>query len=148
MEILAVDPDVDCSGIAKFDTDTKAISTNKLRMPQLVDYLRLNARNIKKVIVEGGWLNEKVNFHGGNYAVAQKIANAVGRNAQVGRLIIEFAEYYHIATSTIKPLAKIWRNGKISQEELNNQLRLRGYTPLKRTNQDQRDAIIILLFGI
>ena len=148
MEIIAVDPDVDFSGVAKFDTNTKAISTTKMSFTTLIDYISRTRIYIKKLIIEGGWLNEKPNFHGGNYGTAQKIAYSVGRNAQTGILLAEFADFYKIPKSIVKPLRKVWRNGKISQEELNTQLRGRGYTPLKKTNQDERDSILLLLYGI
>jgi hypothetical protein len=148
MEVLAVDPDVEYNGIAKFDTESKAISVTKMTMPQLTEYMRSNNRNISKIIIEGGWLNDKVNFHGGNYRVAQKIAYAVGRNAQCGRIILQYADFYHIKSQTIKPLVKVWKNGKINHLELNRELTARGYTKFSRTNQDERDSILLLLHGI
>ena len=148
MEILAIDPDVDFNGIARFDTESRVISNTKMKFPDIISYLYRSRIYIKKVIIEGGWLNEKVNFHGGNYGTAQKIAYSVGRNAQTGILLSEFTDFFKIPKQIIKPLQKIWKNGKISQDELNLQLKGRGYTPLKRTNQDQRDSILILLCGI
>lgn len=135
-EVIAVDPDVGRSGVAVWK-DNK-IEIFNLSFPELLDFLQ--ERTGAKVIVEAGWLNKKSNFHGGKGGIGQKIANGVGRNAEVGRKIIEMCEHYGIDVREQKPLKKGWKNGKISHEEISKFIP--GFP--KRSNPETRDAALLL----
>lgn len=145
--VMAIDPDVDDSGVAIYHKGD-GISFTKWPQPRITEFIRSNASSLY-VIVEAGYLNKTPNFHGGNFKVSQNIAAKVGRNWQVAYSIIEYCKYYHAEYKEQKPLAKIWRGGKISEEELNRCiLKPRGISPIKRTNQDERDAILLLFNNI
>lgn len=135
-EVIAIDPDVGRSGVAVWK-DNK-IDIFNLSFPELLDFLQ--ERTGAKVIVEAGWLNKKSNFHGGKGGIGQKIANGVGRNAEVGRKIIEMCEHYGIDVREQRPLKKGWKNGKISHEEISK------FIPNfpKRSNPETRDAALLL----
>lgn len=155
MHIIAIDPDTQKSGIAHYHPQTKQIETAQLTFPQLIDYLtyaHAQAQEQKqkiKVVVEAGWLNAKSNFHGGKGAVAQRIAKNVGANHETGKKIIEIAQHIGLPTIPQRPLRKIWKgtNKKITHQELTQLMKTRKLPPLPttRTNQDQRDAILICL---
>jgi aryl-alcohol dehydrogenase-like predicted oxidoreductase len=135
-EKIAIDPDVDKSGVALWK-DNK-ITVMNMAFPDLLDYLQQHKD--ATVIVEGGWLNKKSNYHGGYGGVGQKIANGVGRNAEVGHKIVEMCEHYGIEVVIKPPLKKGWAGGKISHEEISR------FIPdfPKRSNQETRDAALLL----
>ena len=90
------------------------------------------------VVIEAGWLHKKSNWHGRagqTKSVGEKIAKSVGRNHQVGILLKEYCEIKGIKHTLVKP------KGKVKADYFK---KLTGYT--KRTNQDQRDAGM-LVFG-
>ena len=101
-----------------------------------------------KVIIEGGWLHSKSNFHGYQGATAEKIAKNTGSNHQTGRLIVQMLEHYGIRVEVVWPLKKTWKgpNGKITQGEMESLLKSSGFTEkLRRCNQDERDALLLAL---
>lgn len=144
---IAVDPDIDKSGVAVYRPGI-GVAVYAMTFPELLDLIRTGSQT-KKVIIEGGWLNKKTNFHyGKNELVNQKIAHSVGLNHAVGKLLVQCAEHYNIEFKVIKPLQKIWRNGKISHDEINRLLSAMGFNTFAKTNQDERDSLIILLTNI
>lgn len=153
--IIAIDPDQEQSGVCLLNLETKTVDVFKMAFPDLIELLRNEsedqfARAEVGVIIEGGWLNEKSNWHGGrSIGIASRIGKNVGANHQTGRLIAEMAKRYKMNYRVVAPLRKCWRgtNGKITKEEL-DALMMRNNIPpiLTRTNQDQRDAILLALF--
>ena len=85
-KIIAIDPDVDLSGVGVVQTIDKerVYLTCKKSFADLLDFVR--GENIAasegkyelKVIIEGGWLHSKSNFHGYQGATAEKIAKNTG----------------------------------------------------------------------
>ena len=154
--VIGIDGDVDKSGVAFLHVPTRKLEASTLTFPELLDYLQfVKKQSIEKnetvvVVVEAGWLNKKSNFHGGKGGIGQKIANGVGRNAEVGRKIIEMCKHYDLEVIEQRPLRKSWkgRGGKITHEELNKILKSRNMEIIKRSNQDVRDSVLIaLLYG-
>lgn len=151
MQIIAIDPDVKKSGVAHLDKQNKTINSQTLPFPQLIEYLtkaKQTHNTQLTIIVEAGWLNAKSNFHGGYGAVGQRIAKNVGANHQVGKNIIEWCQYIGLNVIPKRPLRKIWKgtNKKITAQELNQLLQQQNLPQLpKRTNQDQRDAILLAI---
>lgn len=146
--IVAIDPDIDKSGIALYNRHS-GIMLTKWAMPELVEFLRTN-RDTVYAIVECGYLNKIPNFHGGNFRVSQKIAANVGQNWQVAHTIVEFCKYYHIEYKEQKPLRKYWqgKDGKITEPELNALIARKLCYQVSGTNQDERDAILLLFHNI
>lgn len=146
--IIAIDPDIERSGVAELDKRTKQIKLFSLSFPDLMDYLiavkrTCEIKNIHfKVVVEAGWLN-KGNWHltpkDTKYSAAEKGRQA-GRNHETGRKIVEMCKHYQIQAEEVKPLRKFWqgKDKKITSEEFNNLTGFKG-----RSSQDMRDAGLI-----
>ena len=149
--LIAIDPDVENSGVAVLDTRSRHIELHTFPFPVLMDYLRdwKEARDITHepvlVVVEAGWLN-KPNWHltaKDSARMAAAKGNAAGRNHETGRKIVEMARHYGLAVKEAKPLPKCWhgRDKKITHDELALQLSRRGIAGLGKTScQDARDA--------
>jgi len=156
--IIAIDPDVDKSGVAWLHKKEKLVECTALLFPELMDYL-LFVKNKSaesgesyRVLIEAAWLNSS-NWHlskGVSTAKAAKMGENVGRNIETGRKIAEMCVHHNVIYELRKPLLKCWRgkNRKITTDELNMQLRQYGYAPLVgRINQEMRDATLLALMG-
>lgn len=145
--IIAVDPDVDASGVATLWVAERKMETAKLPFPYLCDFLHDQQARAKReritmcVVIEAGWVN-KTNWHvtGRNARTAAAIGKQTGRNHEVGRLLVEMAKHYGCNVIEQPPLKKCWRgkDGKITADELQAFTGVMG-----RTNQDQRDACLL-----
>lgn len=154
--IIAIDPDVDKSGVAELHVPTRRIEATTLSFADLMDYLQYVKANLADkdesvvVIVEAGWMNES-NWHIGmirSIASAAKTGLKTGRNHEVARKIAEMSRHYGLETKEVKPLRKCWKgkNGKITHDELCRLMEESGIaTMLTRTNQEARDAILLSL---
>lgn len=92
------------------------------------------------VLIEGGWLVEKSNFHIKSSIKSDRVAKNVGSNHETGKKIVEMCQYLGIDHQVVRPLRKIWRGPgrKITHREL------ACFTGIAhRTTQDQRDAALI-----
>ena len=145
--VIGIDPDVDRSGFAVLDTDSRQyVNVSALKFPELITALYAARNDYRdrsfRVIVEAGWLNRS-NWHvkySDSKAVAAAKGNNAGRNEEVGRLIAEMCRFWQIPHELIKPLTKVWRGRerKITAQELQS---LTGWT--RRTNQEMRDAALL-----
>lgn len=149
--VIGIDPDVDKSGIAQLDNESKQMQVSALPFPLLCAYLQKEKASAEQsgksivVLIEAGWLNHS-NWHlirGMTIQKAAQIGNATGRNHETGRKIAEMCHYFGITYKLIKPLKKMWKgaDGKITAEEFS---RITGCT--SRTNQEMRDAGLIAYF--
>ena len=147
--IIAIDPDVDHSGVAVLDVAEKKVKTYSMTFPNLIDTLQhcwdviVNDGKSIIVAVEAGWLNQ-AHWHltaKDSARIAAKKGNAAGRNHETGRKIVEMARHYGLEVDEVKPLRKCWRgkDGKITHEELSQ------FVPglPARTSQDVRDAALL-----
>jgi hypothetical protein len=134
MKIIGIDPDVKLSGVAEYEPETKHFDVRKMAFFQLYEYLKENRQQIALVRIEGGWLNEKSNFH---YArnqskqAGERIAKNVGANHETGRKICEMCEHLDIKYEIVRPL------GTKNIEHFFFK-RITGFRG--RTNQELRDA--------
>jgi hypothetical protein len=146
--IVAIDPDVDKSGVAELSPQNRLLEVTSLTFPQLMDYLQARknmseaAHTSLVVVVEAGWLNSS-NWHlkdGDSKRIASAKGNSTGRNHETGRKIVDMCRHYGIETVEMRPLKKNWKgkDGKIAHEELALFTGLTG-----RTNQEARDAGLI-----
>ena len=147
--IVAVDPDVAKSGVAVVDVEKSEVQTYSMTFPDLIDYLYGFTENQSvSIAVEAGWLL-KANWHSApSKAAAASIGNRTGRNHETGRKIVEMCEHRNLSVSLIKPLGKRWSGagGKITHSELESVLKGRKIAlNKKRTNQDERDSILIAI---
>ena len=147
--IIAIDPDVKASGVAVLDIPKRSVEARAMPFPELIDMLRDVSQwtSACKVIVEGGWLVSKSNYHYARGRGGERIAKNVGANHETGRKIVEMLEHWGIEHEVIHPLKKCWkgRDGKITLAELNSLLRGMGIKEMGRCNQDVRDAVLIAL---
>lgn len=151
--IIGVDPDVDKSGVAFLHVPTRKLEVTSLSFPDLLDYLQkakmkseLSGESVI-VVVEASWL---ISHHwhskkGDNQRVTARKGNSAGRNHEVGRKIVEMCEHYGLEVIEQRPLRKCWkgRDGKITADELNYILINGGSLPIKRSNQEERDAVLL-----
>lgn len=149
-KIIAIDPDVTKSGVAILDVENRIVSAEALTFPDLMDYLHdIEDKDSVSIAVEAGWLN-KPNWHfAQSLAAAANVGNRIGRNHETGRKIVEMCEHMAFSISLIKPLGKRWKgsNGKITHCELESVLKsLKVALNKKRTNQDERDSILIAIY--
>lgn len=147
--IIAIDPDKDKSGVAFLDLKRNEVEARAMPFPELIDMLRDVSQWTTpcKVIIEGGWLISKSNYHAAYGRVGECIARKVGANHETGRKIVEMLAHWGIEHEVIHPLKKCWkgRDRKITLAELNSLLRGMGIKEMGRCNQDVRDAVLIAL---
>ena len=147
--IMAIDPDTEKSGVAMLDLKRSEVEAGAMPFPELLDMLRDVSQWTSpcKVVIEGGWLVSKSNYHYARGRGGERIAKNVGANHETGRKIVEMLAYWGIEHEVIHPLKKCWkgRDGKITLAELNSLLRGMGIKEMGRCNQDVRDAVLIAL---
>ena len=139
---VAIDPDIDKNGVATL-VDEK-LSLASLRFFELFDFLSEHKSHVTMVYVEASWLLNKTSFrYSKGKGMSEKIGSDVGGNRETGKKICEMCEYLKIPFTEVKPLKKIWKgpDRKITHAEFNKQAR----TSFKRTNQEERDAGLILI---
>ena len=146
--IIGIDPDVNKSGVATISGKGEEVTAVSLSFPQLLEYLqtertRSMAENTRVVVVvEASWkisTNWHVHQRDSKGAIARKGKDA-GRCHEVGRKIVECAQYYGLEVVEKLPLKKIWqgKDGKITDEEIKAFMPIAG-----RTNQEERDAALL-----
>lgn len=144
--VIGIDPDCEASGVGYIFNG--CATCESLPFPELIDKLLSFKGEDVKIFIEGGWLIES-NWHltkNHNRHQASAIGNAIGRNHETGRKICEMLDHHDMQYFVRKPLQKRWkgRDGKITHKELVEYLSSGGVTLLhKRTNQDERDAILL-----
>ena len=138
--LIGIDPDVDKSGVAIKTPSGMDMKT--LNFFALFDYLRSvkkyanEARLELCVFVECGYLN-KGNRHkvlGGSLSLNSKIGEHIGQNHQVAKKILEMCEYLGLNYQEVRPTKT-----KLDSNQFNEKT---GYK--KRTNQEQRDAMMLI----
>lgn len=148
--IIAIDPDVDRSGVAWLRPKTRRLECDALSFPELLDYLLSARRKCDEcceslmVVVEAGWL-VRTHYHANrrdNYRSAAAKGNAVGRNHEIGRQIVQMCRHYDLEVVEQRPLRKIWAgpDRKITHRELT------AFAPIanrRRTSQEMRDACLL-----
>ena len=145
--VIGIDPDCEKSGVVGIKTHTKEIKASNQTFSELISGLQLisnppfNEKII--VIVEAGYLN-KSHWHLTKYDSKQTAAakgNAVGRNHETARKIVEMCKHYGINVIEQKPLKKCWQgpDGKITHDEIKQFIP--GFP--SRSNQEVRDAALI-----
>jgi hypothetical protein len=133
-EIIGIDPDFEASGVALFRGGELDYSGT---MPFFALIEFLNNHRDALVLIEAGWLNRKKNWHvaGWNAEKRERVAYNVGMNHTIGRLIEKFCIENAIQYQLIKPTSSKLRKEYFEQ--------VTGIE--KRTNQDERDAVMIVL---
>ena len=149
---IGIDPDVDKSGVAYYDSKTKLLELSTLSFFNLYEYLKVMKYNLKDkeliIVIEAGWENKKSNFRQSYFdkklkkyiayteSVKEKMASKTGRNEETGKKIVEMCEYIELQYLLVKPTTS-----KIKSDAF---VKITGV--VVRTNQEQRDAAM-LVFG-
>jgi hypothetical protein len=94
------------------------------------------------VVVEASW-KISTNWHtgrGDSIRTAARKGKDAGRCHEVGRKIVECAQFYGLEVVERLPLKKIWKgkDGKITDAEIKAFMPIQG-----RTNQEERDAALL-----
>ncbi|RLL29043.1 hypothetical protein D9K80_17300 [Acinetobacter cumulans] len=137
MLIIGIDPDLTKSGVAILG-DSLELKT--MTFAETVDLFRSRQNQIRKVVIEAGWLNVKSNLHGRygqSKSAGERIAKNVGENHATGKLLVEMAKSFKLNVIEVRPT-----RAKKNAEEFR---RITGYAG--RTNQEVRDAGM-LIFGM
>lgn len=133
--IIGIDPDLEKSGVAILG---QSLELKNLTFSETVNLFRSQQDQIKKVVIEAGWLNKKSNFrYGHSKNAGEKIAKNVGENHATGKLLAEMAKECGLAVVLVRPTRT-----KLNAEQFNCITGWQG-----RTNQEQRDAAL-LIFGM
>ena len=136
--IIGIDPDLEKSGVAIL---SQSLELKNLTFSETVELFRSQQDQIKKVVIEAGWENKKSNFHsriGQHKSVGERIAKNVGENHATGKLLAEMAKSCGLAVVLVQPTRT-----KLKAEDFN---RITGWQG--RTNQEQRDAAMLLISEI
>ena len=138
---IGIDPDVDASGVAIYNSHNHTCKLMRMDFWQLTDFIRQEAGAIEAIIIEAGWLNEKSNFHsyGKGEGVAARIGKNVGANHQIGKLLCSLCEKCGLAYVRVKPHLK-----KLTPEYFNMSTGLK----LKKKDQDIIDAWRMLVIYV
>ncbi|MGQ0755919.1 hypothetical protein ACT4ZN_15715 [Acinetobacter baumannii] len=129
--IIGIDPDLEKSGVAVLKDGL--LRLDNMRFYDLTQYFEVNKDQIKKVVIEAGWLNKKSNLHGRigqSKRAGERIAKNVGENHATGKLIAEMAQSFGLPIVLVKPTKT-----KLNAEQFSKITGWQG-----RTNQEQRDA--------
>lgn len=141
--IIGIDPDVNKSGVGVVSRDGRIEACVSLSFPELLEYLKMAATHTSVVVVvEASW-KISTNWHtgrGDSIRTAARKGKDAGRCHEVGRKIVECAQYYGLEVVERLPLKKIWKgkDGKITDEEIKAFMPIQG-----RTNQEERDAALL-----
>lgn len=143
---IGIDPDTDKSGVACIEAATgRILNLYNLSFFQLLDYLQeIYMNNCEKekeeimlVVIEASWLLNG-QWYPGTTPIVAKIARAVGANHQVGRLLAEYCSREGIPFELSIP--KKGRGEKINASDF-----AKKSLWTKRTNEEQRDAAMLVL---
>jgi hypothetical protein len=141
--IIGIDPDVNKSGVGVVSSKGE-VEVFSFTFPELIEHLKLSAqlKDCTVVVVEASW-KISTNWHtgrGDSIRTAARKGKDAGRCHEVGRKIVECAQYYGLEVVERLPLKKIWKgkDGKITDAEIKAFMPIQG-----RTNQEERDAALL-----
>jgi hypothetical protein len=131
--IVGIDPDIDKSGVAAI-VDGALILRN-LTFTDLITCIGNDARKIKCMYVEAGWLYKTASWHvATSKSMAANIGMKVGQNQAAGKLMIQFFESWGIKVVLVKPTSS-----KLDADQFKRLTKYQG-----RTNQETRDAAMLI----
>ena len=141
--IIGIDPDVSKSGVGVVSSKGE-VEVFSFTFPELIEHLKLSSqlKECTVVVVEASW-KISTNWHtgrGDSIRTAARKGKDAGRCHEVGRKIVECAQFYGLEVVERLPLKKIWKgkDGKITDKEIKAFMPIQG-----RTNQEERDAALL-----
>lgn len=146
--IIGIDPDMEKSGIAIYRRKAKTLFLDSLDICHLIKMIELCDRHNTIFAVEAGYLN-KSNWHIKNASskvVASEIGRRTGENHATAKHIVSILRGFGFEVIEQRPLAKVWKGGKISHKEFLEKCKKDGViVDVNRSNQEERDAGLIAL---
>ena len=142
--LIGIDPDTEKSGFAFIDkSNLNVIQLKNLTFFELFSVLSEIKNKYQppyfdiEIYIECGFLN-KGNRHkvfGGSLSLNSKIGERIGANHEVAKKICEMSDFLEIKYNKIKPTRSKIKNSNVFKK-------ITGYD--KRTNQEQRDALMLI----
>ena len=140
--IIGIDPDVEKSGMACLDMETRQVEVCAIVFPELLQSLLRYVDEDVAIVIEDSDMS--VNWH---YGSADKPGIIAAKGRSVGmchattRHIREICDYLGFDVYMQRPLRKMWKgpDGKITQEEI---MQFIPGLP-KKMNQECRDAALL-----
>jgi len=139
---IGIDPDVEKNGVATWYNNE--IIVYNMTFFELFDFLyRMKNKPYEgypdvpiTVAIEAGWENKKTNwqYEGANRRIANKVSSRIGANHETGKKIVEMCKYLKVSYILCVP-----SKTKMKQTQF---AMLTKYK--KRTNQEQRDAAMLV----
>lgn len=152
MIIIGIDPDIEKNGVAICENG-KLTQLLNLTFVEVIELVMEHQDNIKKVVIEAGWLIPKSNWHTKGRRITaearEKIAKNVGENHATGKHLTAFVESLGVKVQLLTPQGKIKTikglngNPDIKSSEIFN--KKTGWTG--SSNPETRDAGM-LVYGM
>ena len=145
--LVAIDPDLNASGVAAWNTKTREwVVAKTVSIESVLTELAGLPPTETTIYLEAGWLIKKANLRAGNYREAQAKARNVGENHATGKLIgkilraagYNVIEFTPLRKGAFKTLAGSW--SEIGRNYVQKESGLSH-----RMNDDVRDAIYTVL---
>ncbi|MCF0070256.1 hypothetical protein LZD49_07220 [Dyadobacter sp. CY261] len=147
--IIGIDPDLDRSGVAIWNADTKVWELAKaISNENLIDeILAVSRPSCSVILMEAGWLNKKANFRKTTGRVSQAISKKVGQNHASGQILMKMLQKEGFEVQEIKPLVKgiLKKDGKWTHSGKKFIVENTGIT--SKMNDEVRDALFIVMIS-
>lgn len=149
--VIGIDPDLNKNGVAILKDNI--LQVFNVSIDDLVfkyfdhfNYLKSNAKDFI-VIIEAGWLIKTLYrrfLAFDNNLIISKIAMQVGENNGTGKVLQSLLTAKNFEPFVVPPINSFGK--KLSQQKLIDALNINKIIPtFKQSNQDQRDAAVIVL---
>jgi len=157
MILIGIDPDSEKSGVCVYDAKAeKLLSLANMEFYDLLDYILENRECT--FYIEAGYMHKSV-FHASKKFSSSKNSNIglrVGYCNMVGVLLVQFCKRHNIKYNAVPPKARVHREkalcmaNKLAYSTVgktktsHDQFKVITKSNLKKTNQEQRDAAMLV----
>jgi len=133
--LIGIDPDTEKSGIAVKSDELQLYNMTFFELYDFLCNFKAEIENVQ-IYIECGFLNggNRHKVFGGSLALNSKIGERIGSNHEVAKKICEMCEHLGIKFTQVRP-TKAKTNSDYFKK-------ITGYA--KRTNQEQRDACLLI----
>jgi hypothetical protein len=142
--LIGIDPDTEKSGFALIDKENPSvIELRNLTFFELFSTLSEIKNSFQtvyfdvEIYIECGFLNQgnRHKVFGGSLSLNSKIGERIGANHEVAKKICEMCDFLQLKYHKIKPTRSKIKDNNIFKK-------ITGFE--KRTNQEQRDALMLI----
>jgi hypothetical protein len=133
--LIGIDPDTEKSGVAIKSDELKLYNMSFFELYDILTTFKPETEKIK-VYIECGFLNggNRHKVSGGSLELNSKIGERIGANHEVAKKICEMCEHLKIEFIQVRPTKTKTKSDYFKK--------ITGYS--KRTNQEQRDACLLI----